>query len=130
MSASTEYTEYVMELLQPIGRLHTNRFFGGVGISYGAVQFAMIMGNSLYLVVDDSSRQRYENAGMAPFSYRTKKRRVLVRRYFELPEDVLNDPSELRAWAREAIDIAKGARPKRDKVTPATANKRRLRSPK
>lgn len=106
MSTSAEYTRYAMELLEPIGRVHTTPFFGGVGICRGAVQFAMIMRNSLYFVVDDVTRRKYEGAGMAPFSYVTRRGRVQVRRYFELPEDVLTDPDQLRVWAREAIEIA------------------------
>ena len=106
MSATTEYTQYVLELLEPIGPLRISRFFGGVGIYFGSAQFAMIMGNSLYFVVDDSTRLKYETAGMEPFSYTTKKGRVHVRRYFELPEDVLTDSEKLKAWAHESIDTA------------------------
>ena len=50
MSASAEYTEYVLELLSPVGTVRVGRFFGGVGLSCNAVQFAMIMDNSLYFV--------------------------------------------------------------------------------
>lgn len=107
MTASAEYTEYVLELLVPLGPVRTGRFFGGVGISDGAIQFAMIMGNSLYFVVDEGTRKKYEQAGMEPFSYMTKKGRVLVRKYFELPEDVLTDPAQLRIWADEAMCVAR-----------------------
>lgn len=106
MTASIEYTEYVLEHLAPVGPLHTGRFFGGVGISNGAIQFAMIMGNSLYFVVDESTRKKYEKMGMQPFSYLTKKGRVQVRKYFELPEEVLTDPAQLRIWADEAMSVA------------------------
>lgn len=106
MSASTEYTDYVLEHLQALGRIETTTFFGGVGLLQDGKQFAMIMGNSLYFVVDDHTRPRYEQAGMTAFSYLTKKGRVQVRRYFELPEDVLTDAAILRIWAREAVLIA------------------------
>lgn len=106
MTASAEYTDYVVELLSPVGPLTVGRFFGGVGVSRASVQFAMIMDNSLYFVVDDSTRPRYEAAGMGPFSYRTKKGRVQVRHYFELPESVLSDPDELRVWAAESVRVA------------------------
>jgi len=106
LSASAEYTEYVLELLEPIGPVRISRFFGGVGISHGLVQFAMIMGNSLYFVVNDNTRQKYEEAGMTAFSYATKKGRVQVRKYFELPEEVLTDAEKLRLWASESIQVA------------------------
>lgn len=114
MTASPQYTEYILELLQPIGRVNIRRMFGGVGISYGAVHFAIIMGNSLYFTVDDSTREKFEKAGMNPFSYVTKKGRIFVRSYFELPEDALNDPESLKLWANESINIAsKKKKPKR-----------------
>lgn len=114
MTPSAEYTEYVLEFLQPIGPVRSSRFFGGVGISNGTVQFAMIMGNSLYFAVDEDTRKKYEQAGMQPFSYMTKIRRVQVRKYFELPEDVLTDPEQLRLWANEAMHVAgKTQKPKK-----------------
>ncbi len=129
MTTSTQFADYVLELLESVGPVRTGRFFGGVGISRGDVQFAMIMGSSLYLVVDDSTRPKYESAGMAPFSYTTKKGRIQVRRYFELPEEILTDPDELRVWVRESINIASQVKkPKSIKaVQPARAKKRRAR---
>lgn len=106
MTASAEYTEYVLELLEPVGPVKTSRFFGGVGISRRSVQFAMIMGNSLYFVVDDNTRKKYEKSDMSSFSYTTKKGRVQVRKYFELPEEVLTDPEQLRLWTEESIQVA------------------------
>lgn len=123
MTASTEYTKYVLELLEPIGPVRTGRFFGGVGISKGALQFAMIMGNSLYFAVDDDTRKKYEQAGMQPFSYMTKKGRVQVRKYFELPEDVLTDPEQLRLWTNEAM-CAAGKTKKPKKTLDRTRQKR------
>jgi len=124
MTASTEYTEYVLELLEPIGPVRTGRFFGGVGIFKGSLQFAMIMGNSLYFTVDDDTRKKYEQAGMRPFSYMTKKGRVQVRRYFELPEDVLTDPEQLRLWTNEAVRVA-GKTKKPNKTHNRARQKRR-----
>ena len=124
MSASTEFTEYVLELLEPIGPVRISRFFGGVGISHGLVQFAMIMGNSLYFVVNDNTRQKYEKVGMTAFSYVTKKGRVQVRKYFELPEEVLTDTEQLRLWASESIQVAANTQ-KPNKTLHRTRQKRR-----
>ncbi|MGH9885613.1 MAG: TfoX/Sxy family protein [bacterium] len=110
---SDDYLDYVLELLAPIGLVKPTRFFGGVGLSLSSVQFAMIMDNCLYFVVDDTTRARYEAAGMQSFSYETKKKRVQVRRYFELPEDVLTDSDELRVWAAESLKVATETRPKK-----------------
>jgi DNA transformation protein len=121
---SEEYTEYILELLEPIGSVQTGRFFGGVGISNGIAQFAMMMGNSLYFVVDKDTRTKYEQAGMQPFSYETKRGRVQVRRYFELPEDILEDPEQLRTWAHEAMHIAEKTKPKKARKRNALKSRR------
>ena len=106
MTASAEYTEYVLEFLAPLFPVSIKRFFGGAGFYVDGVQFAMIMHNTLYFAVDDHTRKHYEQAGMQAFSYMTQKGRVQVRKYFELPEAVLNDPEQLQLWANESIQVA------------------------
>lgn len=106
MTPSAEYQAYVLELMEPVIPPKTTRFFGGVGLTYNAVQFGMMIGNNLYFVVDDSTRVKYVQAGMEAFSYLTKKGRVQVRRYYELPEEILTDAVQLRVWMWEAINIA------------------------
>ena len=108
-SPNTEYTDYIVDLLEPIGSVASRRFFGGVALVWESKQFAMHMGSTLFFCVDDTTREKYVDAGMEPFSYKTKKRRVLVRRYYEVPEDVLENRDELIAWAREAITVANGS---------------------
>jgi DNA transformation protein len=106
MTASAEYTAYVLEHLEALFPVRVARFFGGVGLYFDTCQFAMIMGNTLYFSVDADSRPKYEQAGMRPFSYLTKKGRVQVRKYYELPEDVLTEPEQLQNWANQAMEVA------------------------
>ncbi len=107
MTASPEYTQYVLELLEPMGSLTNGMFFGGEGFRYDGVQFAMVMGNTLYFCVDNSTREDYIAAGSKPFSYMTKKGRVYVKKYYSVPGEVIEDQDELLAWAYEAADIAR-----------------------
>lgn len=107
MSATGEFIEHVRELLSPLGNLADGRFFGGHAFKVGGVQFAMIMRNTLYFCVDDATRTRYTARGMQPFSYATRKSRVEVRRYFAVPEDLLEDADELVRWGREALEVAR-----------------------
>jgi len=114
-ASSTDFIDYVMELLEPISVIEGGKFFGGYGIKCQSVQFAMIMGNTLYFVVNDNTRGEYEEAGSKPFSYLTKKGQRLVKRYYEVPADLLEDQDELLAWARESILIAKATNRKKSK---------------
>jgi DNA transformation protein len=106
VSANTEFVAYVRELLAPLGDLRDGKFFGGHAMKHGGNQFAMIMGNTLYFRVDEGSRSIYEKKGSKPFSNSTKKGVVQVRKYYAAPAELLDDPAQLRAWARQAIDAA------------------------
>lgn len=107
MSApSPDYLAFVLELLEPIHEITSGRFFGGTALSSGAAQFAMIMGNTLYFAVDDATRAKYQAMGSTCFSYATKKRRVDVTRYYEVPGDLFEDRDQLLALARESIVTA------------------------
>lgn len=106
MSASEEFTNYVLDLLAPLGAIKSGRFFGGAGLSHAGVQFAMIMGNSLYFVVDDKTRGKYIAENKEPFSYNNKRGEVLVKRYYEIPEDLFEDQEKLLDWANESLGIA------------------------
>jgi DNA transformation protein and related proteins len=109
MSASKQFIEFIMELLHPVGAIEGNKFFGGYGIKSNATQFAMIMGNSMYFVVDERSRLKYEKLNMKPFSYQTKNGIRLVKRYFEVPGELFDDREMLLAWANESIAIAQSS---------------------
>jgi DNA transformation protein and related proteins len=106
MSASKEFVGHVREMLSSIGELSDGKFFGGHALKHRGRQFAMIMGNTLYLRVDDATRPEFIAQGSKPFSYPTKARRVEVRSYFAAPEELLESKETLLAWARKAIQAA------------------------
>jgi TfoX/Sxy family transcriptional regulator of competence genes len=66
----------------------------------------MIMRDSLYLVVDEDTRQRYEDLGMRPFSYQTTRGTRALRHYRQVPPDVVEDRETLCRWAADALDAA------------------------
>ncbi len=106
MSVSSEFQSYIREKFEILGDVVFSRFFGGIGISYNDIQFAMAMGNTLYFCVDDSNRENYTELGMQPFSYASKKGTILVKKYYSIPDEVLDNPGNLREWAQAAIKAA------------------------
>ena len=42
--------------------------FGGVGLYAGEIFFGILAGDTLFLKVDDTTRQAYEHAGATPSS--------------------------------------------------------------
>lgn len=106
MSADPGFVAFVSEQLEPLGPLTSGRFFGGHAFKRDGVQFAMVMGNTLYLRVDDDTRPAFQEAGSEAFSYTTKKRRVMVESYYAAPETLLDDGDDLVSWARLASEVA------------------------
>jgi DNA transformation protein len=79
--------------------------FGGVGIYSGDVFFALIADDTLYFKVDDSTRSDFVARGMGPF--RPFGDAGGTMQYYQLPEDLLEDPEALRPWAEKAVAIAR-----------------------
>ena len=103
---SEDYLDFVLEQLHPLPALRNARLFGGHCIYAGDKPFALLIANTLYFAVDDTTRPRYEAMGSRCFSYRTKLRQVDVKKYYEVPADMLEDAERLRALADEAVGIA------------------------
>ena len=97
------FSRYILEQLEPLGDLKIGRFIGGKSIKYKNKQFCMIMKNRLYFRVSPDSLSEYLNYGSEPFSYLTKNGRVQVKKYYEVPADILDDIDALRAWAKRAV---------------------------
>jgi DNA transformation protein len=98
--------DLLLDALAPLGSIAARRFFSGTGFTYDGTFFAMIIRGTVYMRVDDGNRPRYVAAGSRPFSYATRKGRVTVGAFYTLPEALLDDEEELRAWARQSIAAA------------------------
>ena len=83
-------------------KVTVTRFFGGAALVAHGTQFAFVIKGTLYLRTDASSRARFEARGCAPFSYATRRGRVVVASYHEAPPDVVDDPAQLREWVAAA----------------------------
>ena len=122
MAVSAEFQGFVAELLAPVGPVSIRRMFGGAGVFYDDVMFALIAGEVLYLKADDANRPDFEAAGTRPFRYQTRHGERALTGYWELPEELLDQPEACAAWARQAIDAALRARaakrPKRRRPQP------------
>jgi DNA transformation protein len=122
-ASSDEFVEFIKEQLCSLPKLSNGRFFGGTGFASEGVQFAMVMSGSIYFVVDDSTRVNYERMGSHSFSYKTKKGRVNVKKYFSVPAEIIEDQERLVGLAKESIASARAS--KRGPVHPV--KKRRLK---
>ncbi len=109
-TGNSDYVEYVLDQLASLRSITSGRFFGGVGLASAGTQFAMVMEGSLYFVVNDVTRPRYEKLGSHCFSYSTKKKQVAVKKYYTVPAELIEDPEQLVALAKESILAAQSAK--------------------
>ena len=121
MPVTPEYRDFVEDLVEPLGHVTTRRMFGGLGVFYRGLMFALIVNDVLHFKVDDENRPDFEIQGMEPFSYIRKGKKRGLNSYWTVPVDVLDDEDEFLIWSRKSADVALRA----DAVKP----KRRSRSP-
>lgn len=108
MTVSREYQDFILDLLRPLAPM-PRRMFSGVGLFHSGAMFALLVRDTMYLRVDDTTRERFERAGSKPFSYSRAGRQVNLSAYYVLPDELLDQPDELLQWAREAIGAARRA---------------------
>ena len=113
MAVSADYREYVLEQLGRVTPVTSRGMFGGVGVYAGALFFALMDDDALYLKVDDGNRADFEAAGTGPFRPFGDDRDVM--QYYELPAELLEDADQLRPWVEKAIDVARRKRKNRKK---------------
>jgi DNA transformation protein len=107
LRVAPEFRDFVLDQLAGVPQLRPKAMFGGVGLYSGERFFGILAADELFFKVDDANRPTYEAAGSEPF--RPVLDRPVSMSYWRVPIEVLEDPSELAAWAREAIRAAAAA---------------------
>ena len=129
MTVSQGFQDFVLDLLAPLDPV-PRRMFSGVGLFHSGVMFALLVRDAMYLRVDDATRERFERAGSAAFSYRRGEREVSLSAYYAVPEDLLDRQDELLQWARDAVASARrtasNARPARSRSGVRAYRRKRL----
>lgn len=92
--------EYVLDQLVGFGLVLPRAMFGGYGLYHDGVFFGIVAGDRLYFKTDDRARGRYEARGSEPFHASSHQ---TLWSYYEVPADVLHDPTELVTWAADAV---------------------------
>lgn len=106
MAVSPEYRAFIEDLVAPLGHVSTRRMFGGLGVFYRGLMFALIARDVLHFKVDDENRPDYEAEGMEPFSYMRQGKKRGLNSYWTVPVDVLDNEDEFLTWARKAAEAA------------------------
>jgi DNA transformation protein and related proteins len=113
MAKGSEFVDFVIESLEPLGGVSARRMFGGHGIYKDGLMFALIAGDQLFLKVDDGNRPDFDARGLQPFTFASKGRPIRTS-YHEAPSEGFDDPEVLCEWARAAYAAALRAKAKRN----------------
>lgn len=96
MAGDAGFLQHVTELLEPIDGVTSRSMFGGYGIFHNGDMFALISGSILYFKVNEENIDRYEEAASSKFT---------PMPYYEVPEEVMENPEMFIEWAGISIDI-------------------------
>jgi DNA transformation protein len=94
------FKQFVLDQLRSVGSVRCRAMFGGYGLYRGDVFFGILHNGRLYFKTDLSSREAYSNKGMRSFRPNPKQ---ILKSYYEVPVDVLEDADLLSDWSRRAI---------------------------
>ena len=122
MARHSEFVEFVLELLTPLGAVRARAMFGGFGIYRDDNFFAIIVEDKLYFKTDHVTRGEFTVRGLSPFTYTTRGKSISMQ-YYEAPPEVFEESEAMQYWAQQAVGAA--IRAKSGKKLPARPSKRR-----
>lgn len=100
------FVEHLKDVFATLGTIAVRPMFGGHGVYFQDVMFALVVDDTLYLKTDSGNVQHFETQGLGPFEYTGKDGRTVRMSYHRAPESVLEDPASAVVWARRSIDAA------------------------
>jgi DNA transformation protein len=106
LTVSAAFKSFVLDQLEEFGDVTPRSMFGGVGLYHRGVFFGILARDTLYLKVGDSNRADYKRARMKAF--RPYPNRSGTMKYYAVPLEILESPTDLALWAGKAIAVASG----------------------
>jgi DNA transformation protein len=114
MPRTSELCEYVVDRLSPLGAASYRFMFGGFAIYLDGLIIALVADDVLCLKADEENRGAFESRGIAPFRPDADKPQTMP--YYQVPDDVFEDPDEFLLWAKRSQEAAlRGQARKRSK---------------
>jgi DNA transformation protein len=119
----SEYIEYLKEVFDQFGTIQPRRMFGGYGIFYKGLMFALVADDTLYLKADETISQHFIDRELEQFSYE-KQGKAFKMSYYMAPEDIFDDPEEAMIWADRSYAAAVRSIKIKKKPTPKSKKKK------
>lgn len=115
-SKHAAFVKYVAEdLLAGLGPVKIRPMFGGHGLYFDGLFFALEADGKIYFKTDATNQKEFEEAGSKPFTYSAKGEKSISMGYWSIPEEVLEDHELMVEWASKSIRVARTAKAKKKK---------------
>ena len=110
---SSDFLDYLSEVLAPLGNVRGKHMFGGIGIYVDNLFCAIIVDDTLYFKGDDDNEAQFIASKCTPFTYE-KNGVDFSMRYYRVPDEAMDDAEVMLGWARLGLAAAlrKAAQPK------------------
>ncbi|HEX8365627.1 MAG TPA: TfoX/Sxy family protein [Allosphingosinicella sp.] len=117
---------WVAEALEPLGAVTKRAMMGGAVLYLDGTVFAVLDDGELWFKADAESGAVWDEAGCERFTFTDKAGKVETMNYRRAPQDVYDDPDEMRRWAALAVEAGlRGAAKKRPRGVRAKPSSRR-----
>jgi DNA transformation protein and related proteins len=103
MTLSQTFLTKAVEAMSKVDVITYRRIFNGAGIYHRGVQFSILINDNIYFRADQSSRILFEQKAMQAFKPQGTQ---IESCFYQVPESVLDNPSELRYWMRISVEAA------------------------
>lgn len=101
-----DYRAWLVEAFAPLGVVTIRRVFGFDGLYLGDTMFGLAVKDRLYFKTDENSRKLYARENSSALTYVARSGENVVMSYWEIPGRLYDEPDELVAWAKDALDVA------------------------
>ena len=102
------FQQFVLDQLRCMPGLTCRGMFGGYGLYQNGQFFGIIHKGRLYLKTHVGTKAQYVQQGMKPFR---PNRNQMLKNYYEVPVEIIEDSESLLTWALNAAEVKKGSHP-------------------
>jgi len=100
--------DHIAELFSGLGPVSIRRMFGGKGIYFEGVIFALEVSGEVMLKADAESAPDFSAAGCRQWVYTNPKHgKQVAMPYWSIPDTAMDDPDEMTQWARKAVEAGR-----------------------
>ncbi|HEY8948169.1 MAG TPA: TfoX/Sxy family protein [Rhizomicrobium sp.] len=104
------------DLFAEFGPIKLRRFFGGEGIVADEVMIGMVFDDIIYFHTNEQTRAAFLAEGCKPFTFlKRSKNEMIATHWYALPDRLYDDPEELAAWARIALEAMRNSETEKKK---------------